>query len=130
MTARSPRRALPRFAALAAATAALVTFGFASPGHAAESGGEAPAATEDSSKAAEGGEAKAEEGHGGEGKKAEGPGTAGFEVTPPTVVNIDGDSSTYGIVGAIGAVTLVGLAAAIASDRRRDAAAPVGGGHH
>lgn len=47
---------------------------------------------------------------------------------PVTVTNVDAGNTAYVVVGVVGAIVLVGLAAAVASDRKRDAVA--GDAHH
>lgn len=67
----------------------------------------------ESGAAAEGeGHGEAEgEAHGGEAEK----------VTPPTIVNVDGNSTGYVVAGVAGALMVVALGAVIANDRKRDA---------
>jgi hypothetical protein len=104
MTPRRRRRALPRFAVLSAAAGAAFTFGLVGPASAADEG---------TTPASESGEVT-------EGATAEG---AAAEVT-----SADAGSTAYVVVGVVGAIVLVGLAAAVASDRNRDALA--GDAHH
>lgn len=134
MTARSLRGALPRFAALTAATGAVLVVWFSPPASAGARAervvtqvrvaADAPAEGEKEGEKAEGDKAEGEK----EGEK-EGEAHGGEVVVAPLITNVDGDDTGYVAAGAIGAVTLVGVAAAIASDRKRGGAT-AGGAHH